>query len=138
MALHRAVRDEGATDAALEQCLSEALATLVELTSLPSPQPERPGAWSAAVARARALLDERLTEPVTLDALASHARLDKFRLCRAFREQVGLPPHAYLTHRRVSLAQELLAQGSRRPRSRPAWASTTRASSIGTSSASWA
>jgi len=38
-------------------------------------------------------------------------RLPKFRLCRAFREQVGLPPHAYVTHRRVSLAQELLAAG---------------------------
>jgi len=29
----------------------------------------------------------------------------------AFREQVGLPPQAYATHWRVSLAQELLARG---------------------------
>ena len=35
----------------------------------------------------------------------------KFRLCRAFREQVGLPPYAYVTHRRVSLAQQLLGRG---------------------------
>jgi transcriptional regulator GlxA family with amidase domain len=57
------------------------------------------------------MLDARLTEAVDLEALAAHARLDKFRLCRAFREQVGLPPHAYVTHRRVALAQELLAHG---------------------------
>ncbi|NUP09742.1 MAG: helix-turn-helix domain-containing protein [Polyangiaceae bacterium] len=31
--------------------------------------------------------------------------------CRAFREQVGLPPHAYVTHRRVTLAQSPLARG---------------------------
>jgi AraC-like DNA-binding protein len=111
MALHRAVLDEASTGAALEQALSDALGTLVTLTGAASTEPERPAAFRSAVARARALLDERITEPVTLDELAAHARLDKFRLCRAFREQVGLPPHAYVTHRRVSVAQELLAHG---------------------------
>ncbi len=111
MALHRAVRDEASTGAALEQALSDALATLVTLAGAASTEPERPATWSRAVARARALLDERIAEPVTLDELAAHARLDKFRLCRAFREQLGLPPHAYVTHRRVSVAQELLARG---------------------------
>ena len=57
------------------------------------------------------MLDERLTEPVSLDELAAFARLDKFHLCRAFRDEIGLPPHAYVTHRRVSLAQDLLARG---------------------------
>jgi len=57
------------------------------------------------------MLDARVTETITLDELASHARLDKFHLCRAFRDQVGLPPHAYVTHRRVSLAQALLERG---------------------------
>ena len=61
--------------------------------------------------RARALLDARLTETITLDELAAHARLDKFHLCRAFRNEVGLPPHAYVTHRRVSRAQDLLSRG---------------------------
>jgi AraC-like DNA-binding protein len=112
MALHRAVLDE-ASGAVLEQALTDALATLVTLATLAGAAdtaPERP-AFRSAVARARALLDERIAEPVTLDELAAHARLDKFRLCRAFREQVGLPPHAYVTHRRVSLAQELLTRG---------------------------
>jgi AraC-like DNA-binding protein len=111
MALHRAILDDASNAALLEQALSEALATLVELTGLAPGEAERPAAWSGAVSRARALLDARITEPVTLDELAAHARLDKFRLCRAFRDQVGLPPHAYVTHRRVSLAQELLGRG---------------------------
>ena len=110
-ALHRAFLDDATSRAELEQRLADALTTLVTLTGRAPAWPDRPAAWSGAVARARALLDERLSESVTLDELAAHARLDKFRLCRAFREQVGLPPHAYVTHRRVSLAQALLARG---------------------------
>jgi AraC-like DNA-binding protein len=110
MALHRALLDDDASSTALEQALSDALGTFVDLTAV-GPACSEPSMWSVAVARARALLDARLTEAVTLDELAAHARLDKFRLCRAFREEVGLPPHAYVTHRRVSLAQELLGRG---------------------------
>lgn len=111
MALHQAMLEEAPTASELEQTISEALTTLVTLSGLVAEPTARPAAWSGAVTRARALLEERLTGPVTLDELAAHARLDKFRLCRAFREQVGLPPHAYVTHRRVSLAQDLLARG---------------------------
>jgi AraC-like DNA-binding protein len=56
---------------------------------------------------------DRLAEPLTLDELAAHARLDKFHLCRAFREQVGMPPHAYLTQLRILHAKELLAAGAK-------------------------
>jgi AraC-like DNA-binding protein len=98
-------------DAGLEEAVCSALAVLVDLVCEPRGSSFRASAFSAAVARSRALLDERLTETVTLEELAAHARLDKFQLCRAFREQVGLPPHAYVTHRRVALAQRLLARG---------------------------
>jgi AraC-like DNA-binding protein len=111
MRLHRAFDDDASTPEMLEQALSEALVALVELTSLPSTRSECTTRSGDAVRRARTLLDERLTDTVTLDELAAHARLDKFKLCRAFREQVGLPPYAYLTLRRVSLAQELLGRG---------------------------
>jgi AraC-like DNA-binding protein len=63
------------------------------------------------VRRAIELLRERLDDEVTLDALADHADTDKFHLCRAFRAQVGLPPHAYLTRLRIMRAKELLAAG---------------------------
>jgi AraC-like DNA-binding protein len=110
-ALHRQLLGGEATLSALEQQLCDALAAFVELTSAPREARCQRSAWSTAVARARALLNERLTETVTLDELAAHARLDKYRLCRAFRDEIGLPPHAYVTHRRVSRAQELLARG---------------------------
>lgn len=66
---------------------------------------------SRPVRRAIEMLRERLAEQVTLDDLAAHADLDKFHLCRAFRDQIGLPPHAYLTRLRIWRAKELLRAG---------------------------
>jgi AraC-like DNA-binding protein len=65
------------------------------------------------VQRAIEMLREHLAETITLDAIAEHAGLDKFHLSRAFRDQVGLPPHAYRTHLRVQRAKQLLAAGVR-------------------------
>ena len=58
-------------------------------------------------------LRERLGDSITLDDLADYADFDKFHLCRAFRAQVGMPPHAYLTHLRIARAKELLLRGVR-------------------------
>src|SRR5258706_15796629 len=41
-----------------------------------------------------------------------------FPLCRAFRDEVGLPPHAYLVHLRIARALALLLQAHRRGDSR--------------------
>ena len=110
-ALHRQLLDDEAPPA-LEEAVCDALHALVDVVCAPrGAEPGRRSTLSAPVARARAMLDARLTETIDLEALAAHARLDKFRLCRAFREQVGLPPRAYVTHRRVARAQGLLARG---------------------------
>jgi AraC-like DNA-binding protein len=66
-----------------------------------------------AVRRARAFLHDALADKITLDQLAAHAGLDKFRLVRAFRAEVGLPPYEYLTYARVAKARELLQRGAR-------------------------
>ena len=68
---------------------------------------------SRPVRRARTFLLERLEESISLEELATHVGLDKFHLCRAFRAQVGMPPHAYLTHLRVARAKALLQRGVR-------------------------
>ncbi len=107
-ALHDAVRATGAPALAIEQAVAEALGTLVAMMSR---RPRRAPAGRRAVARALEALHERVTEGISLDALAAHAGMDKFHLCRAFRTQVGLPPHAYLTHLRVTRARQLLARG---------------------------
>ncbi|MBI1877856.1 MAG: helix-turn-helix transcriptional regulator, partial [Chloroflexi bacterium] len=39
------------------------------------------------------------------------SNLSPFHLLRAFRAELGLPPHAYLTQIRIERAKALLAQG---------------------------
>jgi AraC-like DNA-binding protein len=103
--LHDAING-GADRLALEVAVTEAVSALAVLGSV-APDHTRP------VRRAMAYLHEHLTDAVTLDDLARAAGLDKFHLCRAFRAQVGLPPHAYLTHLRIARAKQLLGRGVR-------------------------
>ena len=66
-----------------------------------------------AVRRAMDYLRARLADSISLADLAVHADLDKFHLCRAFRAQIGMPPHTYLTHLRIARAKDLLRLGVR-------------------------
>jgi AraC-like DNA-binding protein len=101
--LHDAVQ-AGADRLTLDVAVTEAIAALAAVGGARCEH-------TRAVRRAIELLRERLADAVTLDALAAHAGTDKFHLCRAFRAQVGLPPHAYLTRLRIMRAKELLAAG---------------------------
>lgn len=102
--LHDAVC-AGAERLVLEVLVAEAIDALLALRSRPD--------HTRPVRRAIELLRERLADAITLDVLAEHAELDKFHLCRAFRAQVGMPPHTYLTHLRIARAKELLRRGVR-------------------------
>jgi AraC-like DNA-binding protein len=90
----------------LDCLLAEALGAMAAL-------PDVRDRYVRPVRRALELVRARLADPITLDELAAHAGLDKFHLCRAFRSQIGMPPHAYLTRLRVLRAKELLAAGAR-------------------------
>ncbi|MET9605470.1 AraC family transcriptional regulator [Streptomyces sp. NPDC006512] len=69
-----------------------------------------PGAGTAV--RLRELLDARVVEGITLAAAsAALGGVHPTHLVRAFRRAYGLPPHAYLTGRRVARARELLLAG---------------------------
>lgn len=90
----------------LEVAVAEAVNALVVIGGAP-PDHSRP------VRRTLEYIRERLGDSITLDDLADHADLDKFHLCRAFRAQVGMPPHTYLTHLRIARAKELLLRNVR-------------------------
>ncbi len=75
----------------------------------PEPQPAR--RERAAVRRAREYLRDRYRENVSLEELSGAVNLSPFHLLRVFREEVGLPPHAYLIGVRIRRARELLAAG---------------------------
>lgn len=60
------------------------------------------------VKRARAFLDENLSDKVTLDDLATEVGLTPFRLLRSFRKATGLTPHQYQLQARVRQAHARL------------------------------
>ncbi|MFC9298990.1 helix-turn-helix domain-containing protein [Streptomyces sp. NPDC057011] len=71
-----------------------------------------PGAGLAV--RLRELIDARVTEGIGLEeASAELGNVHPTHLIRSFRTAYGLPPHAYLTGRRVALARRLLLAGMR-------------------------
>ena len=59
-------------------------------------------------ARARDHIRENAANEVRLDDLARAANMSPFHLARLFTRQYGLPPHAYLTQRRLELARDML------------------------------
>ncbi len=106
---HRALAEEPAGLARDEAVLGAVAALGPHLR--PGPPVRRDRVEHAAVRRALAHLRDRWDRPVPLEELAAVARLSRFELVRRFRDQVGLPPHAYQVHLRVGRARELLAAG---------------------------
>jgi AraC-like DNA-binding protein len=74
-------------------------------------RPARARKSSAAVTAVRDVLADRLADPPGLDELALATGMSPFALLRAFRDETGLPPHAYLNQLRVRLARRLLDSG---------------------------
>jgi AraC-like DNA-binding protein len=65
----------------------------------------------AAVSRARAFLEDHVTEAVSLDDLSDASEISPFHLLRIFHATLGLPPHQYLLNLRIQRAQTRLARG---------------------------
>jgi len=58
----------------------------------------------------RDYIEEHLDDDVSLVTLAELAHLSPFHFARAFKQSFELPPHRYLTLRRIERAKELLGQ----------------------------
>jgi len=61
--------------------------------------------------RLRAFLDERVFEPITLTDAAVALQRSPTHLARSFAAAFGIPPHAYITARRIDAARKLLLDG---------------------------
>ncbi|MFE0425392.1 AraC family transcriptional regulator [Streptomyces sp. NPDC058953] len=112
--LHRVYEAADAGDAlAADSLLRTAIARLLRANGGPMPLRAPRAAGAGAVARARELLEERMTDPPSLERLAREVGTAPFALLRAFRAAYGMPPHTWLTDARVRRAQRLLALGER-------------------------
>ena len=106
----RAAEDGNAL--AADTLLRVAVTRLLRLNGGSLPQREVRTAGARIAARARAVLEERLAEPPTLERLAADLGTSPFALLRAFRDVYGMPPHAWLTDARVRRARRLLDAGT--------------------------
>lgn len=96
---------------ACESHLLGALVGLIARHAVGCRAPRRAGHEHRAVRLAREYLETLPGENVSLDTLAQAAGIGPFHLCRVFRAETGLSPHAYQVQVRVRLAKALLAQG---------------------------
>ncbi|MBC7842926.1 MAG: helix-turn-helix transcriptional regulator [Gemmatimonadaceae bacterium] len=65
-----------------------------------------------AIRRVREMIDDRAIEDLTLVELSKEASLSRAHLIRAFTREVGVTPHQYLLHARITRARALLANGA--------------------------
>lgn len=55
----------------------------------------------------------RINDELTLDFIATHFYVSKYYLCHAFREHTGVTVFQYISNKRVSMAEQLLAKGEK-------------------------
>lgn len=70
----------------------------------------RGGLSAAHLARVLEAIETRLSERLTIPALAATIPMSPFHFARSFRVSTGMPPHRYVLERRLALARETLAQ----------------------------
>jgi transcriptional regulator of acetoin/glycerol metabolism/AraC-like DNA-binding protein len=82
----------------------------IDISMLP-PTPQAHGGLSpGAMRRVREYVAVHLGESIDLSMLAGVAGLSVHHFARQFKQSAGVPPHVYLTQKRVERAQEMLVQ----------------------------
>jgi AraC-like DNA-binding protein len=95
-----------------ESVLLETLACLVTQHADSQVTSRGIGKERPAVKRAREYIETHFDEDLSLSKLASLVSLSPYYFARAFQNETGLPPHAYLEGIRIRKAREYLDQGS--------------------------
>jgi len=56
-------------------------------------------------------LNDHLTEDISIDKLSEQFYISKFHMMRRFRQEAGMPIHAYLNDKRLFMARDLISRG---------------------------
>jgi AraC-like DNA-binding protein len=111
LAAHRTLETSTAR-LAKESVFLTGLARLLERHAEPRPHHRDLGYEKGPMNRVVDVMNERLAEDLSVVELAAIAGMSAFHFIRAFRKEIGLPPHAYLTQLRLREARRLLREGS--------------------------
>jgi AraC family transcriptional regulator len=112
--LRRALRECIPGDEARAEALAAALLWSLSTATARHPlfRPERLAWYAGRVDRAKALIEARYAEPLSLSTLARDAGMSVFHFARIFAELEGRPPHRYLTDVRLTHAKARLRDGA--------------------------
>ncbi len=108
--LHRLL-ENSPFDLEKESHFLDSLAQLIQAHASESPTIKTIGKEHQAIEEVQDYLQSQYVHNISLGELATLVNLKPLRLLRAFRKQIGLPPHAYLNHVRISKAKNLLLAG---------------------------
>ena len=72
----------------------------------------KPAAYDRKIEAILRYLSEHLTEPVSIDDLATRFFVSKYHMMRQFRAQTGYTIHGYLTGKRLMFARAMIAAGT--------------------------
>jgi AraC-like DNA-binding protein len=111
--LQRALRQCGQGDEARAEALAGALLWSLATDAARHQlfRAERLAWYAARVERAKALIEARHAEPLSLSTMAHDAGMSVFHFARIFSELEGQPPHRFLTHVRLAHADARLRNG---------------------------
>ncbi len=90
--------------------ISAALTKILLLLSLSAPSDEI-NYEENIITRVTEYLNNHATEKISLDKLAQHFFISKYYLCHAFQQQNGTSILAYITAKRIVLAQQMIKNG---------------------------
>lgn len=94
-----------------ETWMLQALQQLVSRHARSRPQVAKRGRALSQLLRVKDFLDQHPCADLSLQELAQLATLSPYHMARAFKQQFGLPPHAYQVQVRLRRAKQLLRQG---------------------------
>lgn len=74
----------------------------------PYPLGARGGLAVHKLQKVLAYIEDNLSQPMGVRELASQVHMSPFHFARRFKQAIGTPPHAYITHVRIERAKKLL------------------------------
>jgi AraC-like DNA-binding protein len=92
--------------------VAEAVRAALRGSSADASRPRGVAGRSDLAERVRAHLEGHLDEPITIADVAATLDVEPTRIARAFRATFGLPPHAWVTGRRLEIARDRILGGA--------------------------
>ncbi|MBV6622336.1 MAG: helix-turn-helix transcriptional regulator [Rivularia sp. (in: Bacteria)] len=105
---HMLVKDSSESILKQQTLLLKIVEILILRYTQNSPTLKSIGKENQSIQRVKEYLNDNYATNISLEELARIANLSQFYLNRAFRKQVGIPPHKYQTQIRIQKAKTLL------------------------------